>query len=632
MVFRHSCFFMILLQTWLFLGCLPACCQDEAFADQQQSSIEQQNFFEKEIRPLLVEHCYECHSLGAAKIKAGLLLDSRKGMLKGGDSGPSIVPMKTDDSLLIQAVRYDGFEMPPKGKLPAKDIEALSKWVAMGAPWPVENAQTTGPARDVFDWEKRKANHWVWKPIQSPNLPEVADKGWPISSIDHFVLAGLEGAGLKPTVQADKYTLIRRLSFDLIGLPPTPEQVQNYVADNGQHATHRLVDRLLDSPQFGERWARHWLDLVRFAESRGHEFDNDAPYAFQYRDYLIRALNADVPYDQVVREHIAGDLLKSPRLHPSEQFNESILGTGFWHLGEWVHSPVDIRKDESDRFDNMIDVMSKTFLGVTVSCARCHDHKFDAISTEDYYAIAGFLQSSDYREVAFDSIEHNRNIGRQLAELDNRFRTLASQLISKAAPDAMEAMRRLGRLEKAPFADAGKSDPIVVDYASSTPSEFYTDGELFGHRPRTLAEIILSVSEGKGKLEFVRLNAAASDPFWNAIKKQELVSPNQMSSIGKLPRSGRTLRSPTFMLRDGKVQCRVQGKGNIIACVDSHRLIAGPLHGETVVTIPKTEGLQWVTVNLKRYVGHRLHLEFTPELYRWKKVVPKWIPIDLLSL
>ncbi len=197
-------------------------------------------------------------------------------------------------------------------------------------------------------------------------------------------------------------------------------------------AIERTVDDLLNSPHFGERWGRHWLDLVRYAESRGHEFDNDARNAFQYRDYVIRAFNADVPYNQFVIEHLAGDLLENPRLNPDTGYNESILGTGFWFLGEWVHSPVDIRKDEADRFDNMIDVMSKAFLGVTVSCARCHDHKFDAISTADYYSLSGFLQSSDYRQVPFESLEANRQIAKELSSIDAKYqRAVIEQLASK---------------------------------------------------------------------------------------------------------------------------------------------------------------------------------------------------------
>ncbi|HUP79448.1 MAG TPA: DUF1549 domain-containing protein, partial [Pirellula sp.] len=368
---------MMSITAWAFVCILGMAVRgQEDDSNPLKPPIEQLEFFEKEIRPLLAEHCFECHSRKANRLKAELFLDSRQGMLKGGESGPALVASNADESLLIQAVRYDSFEMPPKGKLPAKDIAALTRWVSMGAPWPTEIDSSGDPARDLFDLNDRKEKHWVWQPIQNPPPPAVVDQGWPTSTIDSFVLSKLESASLKPANQADKSVLVRRLYFDLIGLPPTPEQVQVYLNDNSEHTTKRLVDQLLDSPQFGERWGRHWLDLMRYAESRGHEFDNDAPYAYQYRDYVIRALNANVTYDQFVREHIAGDLLHTPRLNPAEDFNESVLGTGFWHLGEWVHSPVDIRKDESDRFDNMIDVMSKAFLGVTLSCARCHDHKF----------------------------------------------------------------------------------------------------------------------------------------------------------------------------------------------------------------------------------------------------------------
>ena len=605
-LFRH------LLPTAFFAAqCLFVC----SVLCGQEATSEQLEFFEKEVRPLLVEHCYECHSGNASKLQAGLRVDSRKAILKGGDSGPALIESKPDESSLIQAVRYEGFEMPPKGKLPAKEIDILTKWVTMGAPWPAEDASADGPDRShVFDWQKRKENHWVWREIQNPTRPTVIGCDWPQSDIDFFILASLEKAGIKPGIQSDKYSLVRRLYLDLIGLPPTPEQVQQFVSNSNPAATEQLVDQLLASPHFGERWGRHWLDLVRFAESRGHEFDNDAPYAYQYRDYVIRALNADVPYDQFVREHLAGDLLKTPRLNAAEHFNESILGTGFWHLGEWVHSPVDIRKDESDRFDNMIDVMSKTFLGVTVSCARCHDHKFDAISTEDYYSLAGFLQSSDYREVAFDAIEHNREIGSQLAKLDESYRSKIENFLTKVLPASFEAMSEVTKEQPGEVNVPAFGDAVIVDYATAEPSQFYTDGEIFGKRPRLAGEIGLAMSDGKGKLDFTRLSTAASDVFWNGFKKQEANSPNQMSSIGKLPRSGRTLRSPTFTLRDGKVDCRIFGQGHVVACVDSHRLLAGPLHGETVRGIPKADGFQWVSLNLSRYVGHRLHLEFTPDV------------------
>ena len=607
-------YFAGFLVAWLSLDCLSAFCQDDQPGALAAPNAQQLEFFEKEIRPLLAMHCYECHSAKSSRLKAGLHLDSRPGMLQGGDSGPALVASNADESLIIQAVRYETFEMPPKGKLPPKDVDALTKWVAMGAPWPKDVESADGPVREVFDLQKRKVSHWAWQPIENSPPPAVVDRAWPTSPIDTFILSGLEGAGIKPAASADKSTLVRRLFFDLIGLPPTPEQVQSYLGNTSELATEQLVDQLLESPHFGERWGRHWLDLVRFAESRGHEFDNDAPYAYQYRDYVIRALNADLPYDQLIREHIAGDLLKSPRLNPTEQFNESILGTGFWHLGEWVHSPVDIRKDETDRFDNMIDVMSKAFLGVTVSCARCHDHKFDAITTEDYYSLAGFLQSSDYREVPFDSIEHNRSIGIQLSKLDKKYRNQVSEELARVAPSSVQELQQLADSLEDPGQTEAISDCLIVDYATVSPNDFQSDGELFGKRPRRIGEIYLSLLDGKCKLEFSRSNAAASDQFWNVMKKQEASSPNQKSSIAGLPRSGRTLRSPTFMLRDGKVQCRLQGKGHIVACVDSHRLIAGPLHGETVRGIPKADGLQWVTLNLGRYIGHRLHLEFTPDV------------------
>src|SRR5207244_2072482 len=211
-----------------------------------------------------------------------------------------------------------------------------------------------------------------------------------------------EAKGLRPAEPADRRTWIRRVTFDLIGLPPTPAEIDAFLTDDSPQAFERVVDRLLASPHYGEHWARHWFDLVRYAESRGHEFDPNIPNAWQYRDYAIRAFNADVPYNQFVTEHIAGDLIARPRLHLTQKFNESILGTGFWFLGEEVHSPVDIRQDQADRFDNRIDVLTKTFLGLTVACARCHDHKFDAISTQDYYALYGFQSSSSYRLVRFD--------------------------------------------------------------------------------------------------------------------------------------------------------------------------------------------------------------------------------------
>lgn len=567
-----------------------------AQTDEQEAKPEQLEFFEKQVRPLLVKHCYECHSVKAKRLEAKLLLDSRKGHLAGGDSGAAIVPGDADSSLLIEAVRFESYEMPPKGKLPDKDIETLVSWVNMGAPWPKEAAPTADAKRDEFDLKSRRSEFWVWQPVEKKDPPTVQNKTWPHNEVDRHILARLEAAGLTPAPDADRTALLRRLYFDLIGLPPTPGDVKDFLADKEPGALERVVNKLLDSQHFGERWARHWLDLVRYAESRGHEFDNDTPNAFQYRDYLIRALNADVPYDQFVREHVAGDLLTKPRLHPTKKFNESVLGTGFWFLGEWVHSPVDIRKDESDRFDNMLDVMSKTFLGVTVACARCHDHKFDAISSADYYSLSGFLQSSDYRQVRFESIAQNSHVAEQLARVDAKYQR---QILELLESQNIRPPNQTSYLN---------DDSIVVDFGNIPQSKYLQDGYIFGKSPRQ--EGLAYLSDESGKISVATHASAASDSIWNGL---ESITEGQMqdrSRLANLPKSGRKLRSPTFELKEGSVNCLVNGTGHIIACVDSHRLVAGPLHGQTVVSVKA--GQRWVNLNLSRYIGHRLHLEFVP--------------------
>jgi len=592
---------------WLVVAPVPTAIADKPSDAIELNASEKLEFFEKQVRPLLANHCYSCHSAKSEKLQAGLMLDSRSAMMQGGESGPAIAPGDVENSLLISSVRYESYEMPPKGKLPAQEIEILERWVAMDAPWPEETSTGTSDdesknARPKFDLLKRKSEHWVWQPVQPTSVPEVMNPAWPKSNIDSFLLARLEKANLTPSPDASRSALLRRLYFDLIGLPPTLEQSQRFLEDTSPQATEHLVDELLKSPRFGERWGRHWLDLVRYAESRGHEFDNDAPNAFQYRDYVIRALNADVPYDQFVAEHIAGDLLDPPRLHPEKGFNESILGTGFWFLGEWVHSPVDTRKDESDRFDNMIDVMSKTFLGVTVACARCHDHKFDAISTADYYSLSGFLQSSDFRQVPFESLEHNRAISESLAVLDYRYR-------QKILDQLAEAGFSLPNVESV---NEKQSPSVMVNYSKIDSKDYIQDGFIFGASPRKIGAPYLEWVEGAPVLRFAVRSSATSDPFWNALEAVSEKVAQDQSRLASLPRSGRTLRTPSFVLENGVVACRTRGSGHVVACVDSHRLIAGPLHGETIK--PIKAGEDWVELDLRRYQGHRVHLEFTPDV------------------
>ncbi len=375
------------------LAALPLRAQQDA--PPPQFTTAQLEFFEKEVRPLLARQCFTCHSAKTTKLKGGLRLDSRALAIKGGDTGPAAIPGKSAESLLVDAINYgEVYQMPPKAKLAAREIEILTRWVDAGLPWTA--GETVDPASTSFDFDlqKRRSAHWCWQPLKRQRVPRVNNRSWPSRPMDHFILDRLEQEKLNPAAPTDRHSLIRRAYFDLVGFPPTPDEVAAFIADKSPSAFANVVDRLLDSPHFGERWARHWMDLVRYAESHGHEFDYPIHNAYQYRDYLIRAFNADVPYDRFIKEHLAGDLLPDPRRNPQTGINESVIGTGFWYLGEATHAPVDVLGDQASRVDNQLDVMAKTFLGITLACARCHDHKFDAISTRDYYSMFGYLQSS----------------------------------------------------------------------------------------------------------------------------------------------------------------------------------------------------------------------------------------------
>lgn len=368
---------------------------------------DQEAFFESKIRPVLVERCYQCHSESATNVRGGLLLDTRDGIRRGGDSGPAVVPGDVTKSLLIAALRStdpDAAMPPPKsgGKLPVGVIADFERWVRMGAPDPREGqAAVVAPAR-AWDAEEAK-NWWAFQPVREPPVPTVNDAAWPRGDIDRFVLAGVEKRGLKPVSDADKLTLLRRVYFDLIGLPPTPEQVQAFLSDKDPKAFEKTVDRLLASPQFGERWGRHWLDVARYAESTGKDLNVAFPHAWRYRDYVIAAFNQDKPYDEFIREQIAGDLLptKDPKVRA-----ERLIATGFLAVGTKNLGELTPRQFELDLADEQIDATSQAFLGLTIACARCHDHKFDPISQRDYYALAGIFLSS---EVSYGTLAGPKN-------------------------------------------------------------------------------------------------------------------------------------------------------------------------------------------------------------------------------
>ncbi len=391
---------------------MPRCCSPAVFlcavsgmllltalavpAADPPSAASARDFFEKSVRPVLATHCYECH--GPKKQRGGLRLDSRAALLTGGDSGPAIVPGHPEQSRLVKALHYKSEpKMPPKAPLAPAQIAVLTRWIQQGAVWPETTAEVRPTAiGPTFTITPKDREFWAFRPITDPPVPAVRDRTWPQNTLDHFVLARLEAKELRPVAPADRRTLIRRATVDLTGLPPTPEEVEAFVkesAANPQAAFAKVVDRLLASPHYGERWARHWLDVARYGEDQAHTFQaRKYPQGFRYRDWLIRAFNLDMPYDRFIREQIAADLIDGPgRL-------ERLPALGFFALGPVYYG--DPKK--LDQIDDRIDTLTRGFLGLTVACARCHDHKFDPISTKDYYGLAGVFASTDYVEVPLE--------------------------------------------------------------------------------------------------------------------------------------------------------------------------------------------------------------------------------------
>ena len=434
---------------------------------------EQLAFFETKVRPALVAHCYKCHSSSAEKIKGGLVLDTREGTRRGGDTGAAVVPGNLDESLLIQAIRYkdEDFQMPPKEALPQPVIADLERWVAMGAPDPRVGNGTAAVASKGVDVEKGR-QFWAFQPPRKAAPPRVRDAAWARSDIDRFLLARLEAEGLKPVDDADRHTLLRRLSFDLTGLPPTPEEIATFVDDRSPAAVATVVDRLLASPLFGERWGRHWLDVARFAESSGKQVNYNYPHAWRYRDYVIAAFNADKPYDVFVKEQVAGDLL--PAADPVRQA-EQVIATGFLAIGAKPHVERNVIQFQMDLVDEQIDATTQAFLGLTVACARCHDHKFDPIPTRDYYAMTGIFRST---ETCYGTIRivQNNNPARLIP--------LAKE---SGQPSALE-----------PLTEANRGQlQDQIDALLKARTQFQKDGNLLLTRPGILTSIRLAMLQSR---------------------------------------------------------------------------------------------------------------------------------------
>ncbi|MAX38854.1 MAG: hypothetical protein CME33_20050 [Gimesia sp.] len=412
-------------------------------------------FFEKEVRPLLSEHCWSCHA--EKEQKGALRLDTRGHILLGGESGTSVVPGKPDQSLLIEAIRYESYEMPPAGKLPAKQIKILEKWVALGAPWP--GADDSVPVRQAHGPAFTDEDHtwWAIQPLQDVTVPKTTDSDWGRNEVDRFILSKLKQQGLTAAPEADRKTLIRRVYFDLHGLPPTPEEVQEFVNDQRPDAYERLVDRLLSSPRYGERWARHWLDVVRYADSDGYRADGYRPNAWRYRDYVIRSLNEDKPYHRFVQEQLAGD-----ELFPDDV--DAQIATGFLTHGTYEWNSRDVAGQWNLMLNELTDTVGDVFLGVGMQCARCHDHKFDPILQKDYFRLRAFFepiliqtdqvaastkQREKYNRELADWEQATKEIRQEIEEIQAPYRKKA-QAVVKSFPPEIQAMIAKPEEERTP--------------------------------------------------------------------------------------------------------------------------------------------------------------------------------------
>ncbi len=404
-------------------------------------------FFESRIRPVLAANCYGCHN--SAKASSGLVLDSKSGIDKGGKRGALLVAGDPGASLIVRAVeRLGDLKMPPDAPLPSSAVRDLREWISQGAVYPA------AAATSAIDWNRAR-DHWSFRPIANPRVPAVRDTAWPRTSIDSFLLARLEQERLAPAEPASKRELIRRAAFGLTGLPPTPAEADGFVRDTAPDAFGRLIDRLLDSPHYAERQARHWLDLVRFAETNGHEFDFYKYEAWRYRDYVIRAFEQDLPYDRFLVEQIAGDLLPSKRIAPSGTHWETPVGTGLFGLQEERNGATDLEEVRTEMRDSKIDVFGKAFLGLTIACARCHDHKFDPIPTSDYYALGGIIDST---RTSLGSIES--------PELAAKTETI------------LAALKEPDRARVSPI-QLRRGDELFEDFATSDLSRWHRSGGAF---------------------------------------------------------------------------------------------------------------------------------------------------------
>ncbi|HSI14481.1 MAG TPA: PSD1 and planctomycete cytochrome C domain-containing protein [Chthoniobacter sp.] len=494
-----------------------------------QPTPDQLAFFEKNIRPVLADKCYKCHSAQSEKVKGGLLLDTREGIRMGGDNGHAVVPGNLKESLLVTALHWKDkdMQMPPEkdgGKLPDNVIADFEKWILMGAPDPRDGEAKV--AKKVLDPKEAKATLWAFHAPKAAAAPAVKDSAWPRTEVDKFILAAQEAQGLHPVADADRLSLVRRVYFDLIGLPPTPQQVEAFLQDKSPDAYARLVDALLAAPQFGERWGRHWLDVARFAESTGKERNFTFPEAWRYRDWVIAAVNADVPYDAFVRQQVAGDLLPAK---DGMEHAAHLTATGFLALGPKSLQEKNAEQFEMDLVDEQIDTTSRAVLGLTVACARCHDHKFDPVPQKEYYAMAGIFRSTQTYYGTGGTGVKNRNAS-ALIPLPPATEQLVADSAAPAVPVAMPNRKENSKKKKKKGGPAPTAAVTVatggavmgVQDGRTTNSRLLVRGEVAqpGEMvPRGMLTVLSTddapkiTSNGSGRLELAQWLTSSANPL-----------------------------------------------------------------------------------------------------------------------
>lgn len=426
-------------------------------------------FFEAKVRPLLVEHCYECHSEAAAELQSGLRLDTRAGVRLGGDSGPAVVPGEPSKSLMLSAIRHIGVKMPPEGKLSEAAISDIEEWIRKGAPDPRDGAATfLGPSFDLAQARK----FWAFQPIRDHDLPAVQNVGWPQTAVDNFILAKLESNGLQPASPADKWELCRRVYFDLHGLPPSPQQVNAFVNNDLPDAYSRLVDQLLASPRYGERWGQHWLDVVRFAETEGFEYDRAIPGAWRFRDYVIQSFNDGKPIDVFLREQIAGDEIDN-------EDTQLLIAAGFHRLGAVRRNAgnQEVAGSRNEVLTERTDIIGSAILGLTLGCARCHNHKFDSISQKDYYRLQAYFAASQEADIPTVSEETRKKWEKETAPIQRQIDELKTQLETQSIDEQKATRAKLESLDKALPAPLSSIGSIANDFEKATPIHVLRRGE-----------------------------------------------------------------------------------------------------------------------------------------------------------